>query len=647
MHRQVIIVSHNMFVDHINRKGLDNRKANLRPATATQNSCNRAKYKRPSHCSEFKGVSCNKSKKPWKAQIRVNRKYIHLGSFCDEVSAAKAYDKAANKYHGQFAFLNFPETKQFVPYRVLSLLRAFLKYIAYFSSRFAVLNFPETKRSLFCRVRSLARAILNYLIYLFKEPVLSFLCHSERNYPACHAKHLCLGRSGEHCRRSKNLNFDIQHSLFDIRYSSSIIRRSSSVLCRPSPIVYTLPPITTNIPLTAQPAIRKVAMMAKTLYIIDGHAHIYAAYFAPMTQRLTSPTGEPTKAVYIFTRAILGLIQRQNPDMLAVAMDSKTPTFRSEIYAEYKAHRPPMPDDMPMQINRIEEILDALNIPVLRLDGFEADDVIGTLAKKAAADGYDCLICSKDKDILQLLTSASEGTGVISAFDIKTDTRKDVATMVETMLVTPQQFLSCLALQGDATDNVPGIPDVGPKTALVWIQKYGSIENLYKHIDEIKGKRGDNLRKFKDKLTLSKDLVTIDCNVPIQIDYDALALKEFDKQKLAQIFTELGFNRLLTQLDLKESPAPVQDTSHSTGRLTAESRVKSDGQPDLVKTLSPDYQLIDTQKKFDEFFTQLKKQKIFAIDTETTSMFAMRADLVGISFSWKEPSTTSVFLSRL
>ncbi len=291
-----------------------------------------------------------------------------------------------------------------------------------------------------------------------------------------------------------------------------------------------------------------------------------------------------------------------------------------------------------------------MKIPVLRLDGFEADDVIGTLAKKAAADGYDCLICSKDKDILQLLTPASAGAGHISTFDIKTDTKTDANTMLQTRGVTPKQFIDCLALQGDATDNVPGIPDVGPKTALTWIQKYGSIENLYKHIDELKGKRGDNFRKFKDKLALSKELVTIDCNAPLKIDYDALAVKEFDKQKLAQIFTELGFNRLLTQLGLGL-------TRLTSGGLTAEHAKLAEKKLELNSVVSPatarsavtsassavkgaahDYQLIDTQRKFDEFLTQLKKQKVFAIDTETTSMYAMRAELVGISFSW-QPQT--------
>ncbi len=363
--------------------------------------------------------------------------------------------------------------------------------------------------------------------------------------------------------------------------------------------------------------------MAKKLYIIDGHAHIYAAYYAPMRQQLTSPSGEATKAVYIFTTALFGLIQRRKPNMLAVAMDSIGPTFRVKIYSDYKAHRPPMPDDMPAQINRIEQILEAMKIPVLRVDGFEADDVIGTLARNASAQGIDAFICSKDKDMLQLLDEH------ICTFDIKTDTTTDVDAMVENMGVIPEQFIDCLALQGDTTDNVPGIPDVGPKTALDWIKKYGSIKNIYKHIDEIKGKRGQNLQKFKDNVTLSKRLVTIDCNVPLKVDYNALALKKFDEDKLAQIFTELGFNRLLTQLGLVASSG-TQSTVADT--LTIASDL---GASESVKTVTHDYQLIDTQKKFDKFLVSLKKRKLFAIDTETTAVKAMRADLVGISFSWQ------------
>jgi len=359
--------------------------------------------------------------------------------------------------------------------------------------------------------------------------------------------------------------------------------------------------------------------MAKKLYIIDGHAHIYAAYYAPMRGQLTSPSGEPTKAVYIFTMALLGLIERHKPDMLVVALDSKEKTFRSDIYPQYKAHRPPMPDDLPPQIDRIEQILDAMNIPKLRIGGFEADDIIGTLAKKAAADGHESLICSKDKDLLQLIDEH------ISTFDIKTDTKTDREAMIEKMGVAPEQFIDCLALQGDTSDNVPGIPDVGPKTALTWIQKYGSIDKLYEHVDEIKGKRGDNLRKFKDLADMSRELVTIDCNVPIEIDYDDLALKEFNEAKLVELFNELGFNKMLTKLGLHGAQSSRTDNGHTS----------DSARPASAQTAARDYQLVDTKEKFEKFLVELRKRNLFAVDTETTSVDAMRADLVGLSFSWQ------------
>ncbi len=362
-----------------------------------------------------------------------------------------------------------------------------------------------------------------------------------------------------------------------------------------------------------------MSAMAKSLYIIDGHAHIYASYFAPMRQRLSSPSGEPTKATYIFTTAVLRLIEQNKPDMLVVTMDSKEPSFRVEMYSEYKAHRPPMPDDMPVQIDRIDQILEAMRIPVLRKAGFEADDLIGTLAKKASAKGIDVFICSKDKDMLQLLDKH------VCMYDIKSGKVTDTKSMLADMKLKPEQFIDVLALQGDTSDNIPGVADVGPKTALEWIQKYGSIENLYKHADEIKGKRGDNLRSSKDIAELSRKLVVIDCEAPVEEDYDNFALKEFDKELLVEIFTELGFSRLLTQLHLRSvaEEAPAEETAVGDSS---------------IKAGDVDYQLIDTAKKYEKFIGRLKKEKLFAVDTETTAMSAMRADLVGISicFSARE-----------
>ena len=364
--------------------------------------------------------------------------------------------------------------------------------------------------------------------------------------------------------------------------------------------------------------------MAKKLYIIDGHAHIYAAYYAPMSQRLTSPSGEPTKATYIFTAAVVGLIQRQQPDMLAVALDSKEPTFRTEIYTEYKAHRPPMPDDMPAQIDRIEQILEAMNIPILRVGGFEADDIIGTLAKSAAKEGVETYICTKDKDMYQLV---DENTYI---FDIKKGEVIDDDALFEKYKIHPKDFVDVLALQGDASDNVPGVPLIGEMNAVKLIQQYGSLDKLYKHADEVKGKRGENLRNYKEQAYLSKELVTIDCKAPVKINFDSLKLTEPDKERLSEIFTELGFTRFLIQLGL----TPVTNKEKAT-EAAAPAPVQDLTEPLSTKTVSHDYQLTDTQKKFDTFLTKLKKQKLFAIDTETTALNPMRADLVGMSFSWQ------------
>ena len=356
------------------------------------------------------------------------------------------------------------------------------------------------------------------------------------------------------------------------------------------------------------------------MFIIDGHAHIYAAYFAPM-RPLTSPSGQPTKAVFVFTSAILGLIEKQKPDFLVVTMDSKIPSFRAKIYPEYKAHRPPMPEDMPAQIDLIEEILEAMRIPVLRVEGYEADDIIGTLAKKASAAGMDAYICSKDKDMLQLLDKH------VFTYDIKTGQVTDVEKMKQDLHLAPEQFIDALALQGDTADNVPGVPDVGPKTAVDWIGKYHSLENLYKHADEITGKRGENLRKFKDKAFLSKTLVTIDCDAPVELDEKAFALPEPDRERLAGIFSQLGFTRLLNQLGLKAAePEKAEEKKPAQKSLFDIHPAAS------ATTDKKEYLLIDTPGKFDSFYKEFRTQKCFALDTETTSIDPMRAELVGISF---------------
>lgn len=371
------------------------------------------------------------------------------------------------------------------------------------------------------------------------------------------------------------------------------------------------------------PIVFGMSQTSLKFFIIDGHAHIYAAYYAPM-RPLSSPSGEPTKAVFVFTSSLVGLLEKEKPDLLAVAMDSKVPSFRVEMYPEYKAHRPPMPEDMPSQIHRIEQILEALNIPVLRVDGFEADDLIGTLACQASKAGIQTYICSKDKDMLQLLDAHT------CTYDLKTGQAFDLKSMKEQMQLMPEQFIDVLALQGDAADNIPGVPDVGPKTALQWIQEYGSLENLYQHADEIKGKRGENLRTFKEQAFLSRQLVIINKESPVKLDKKTFSLHEPDKDRLAELFTELGFTRLLSQFDLK----PIHKSAEK--KVVQKSLFPEPASPKSAKkTEGRDYTLVDTPEKFETFYEVFKKQDRFALDTETTSLDAMRADLVGMSFSWQ------------
>lgn len=285
-----------------------------------------------------------------------------------------------------------------------------------------------------------------------------------------------------------------------------------------------------------------------TLHIIDGYMWIHRAYHASAHAGLTSSSGEPTGAIHIFVASLLKFIREQEPQLLCVAMEGGK-SFRTEICETYKANRSLPADDFTKQRKRIEEILYAMKIPMLRVPGYEADDIIGTLSKKAQAEGFEVFICSKDKDMLQLV---DEHIGI---FINKTGEYKDRAKVIEDIGITPDKFIDYLALQGDSSDNVLGIPGIGGKTASKLLQKYGTIESILEHIDELKGKQKANLLEYKDRLPIAQKLVTIDCNVPLgDLDYTDFVLDEssYDAEELVRIFTELDFNQLLYQMDLGE-----------------------------------------------------------------------------------------------
>jgi len=284
--------------------------------------------------------------------------------------------------------------------------------------------------------------------------------------------------------------------------------------------------------------------MNKRLFILDGYYHIFRAYYAPMGRSLSSPTGEPTSATYMFVVSLLKLLRDQEPDALVVAMEGGGRTLRSRLYPEYKSTRSLPPDDFSIQRDRIKQILGAMRIPILWSRGYEADDIIGTLCKRAYTTEYETIICSNDKDMYQLLNDRT------CMYDVSTCSYMDVEDMVEKTSVRPCEFIDYLALQGDGSDNIPGLPNVGAKTAAKWIHKYGSIKNLLEHADEVKGRHNSTLKENKELLLLCKKLVTIECDVPIYTDFSGFDLQEYDCDKLLEIFEELQFNQLILNMGL-------------------------------------------------------------------------------------------------
>ena len=282
-----------------------------------------------------------------------------------------------------------------------------------------------------------------------------------------------------------------------------------------------------------------MAAKPKKLILIDGHSLLNRAYFALPT--LTTQSGVHTNAVYGFTLMLTRLLADEEPDSVAVAFDMSAPTFRHEAYKEYKAHRPSMHDELRSQLPLAKEILAAYRIPIFELPGYEADDVIGTLATLAAGKGVQVLIVTGDKDALQLVEERVKV--LLTRKGIKEVETFDTQRVQEYLGVAPARVVDLKGLMGDASDNIPGVPGIGEKTALKLLREYGSIESLLEHKEEVKGKIGESLRRHWEDAVLSKRLATIDRDVPIEVDWDALRRSEPDYERLAQIFMELEFVR--------------------------------------------------------------------------------------------------------
>jgi len=342
----------------------------------------------------------------------------------------------------------------------------------------------------------------------------------------------------------------------------------------------------------------------KRLFLIDGAALAYRTYFAFARNPLVNSRGEQVSVIFGFSRILLNLLDQEKPDLFAVVFDSPEPTFRHEIYAEYKAQRQRMPEDMAEQLPRLEQLMKALDLPLIRKPGYEADDIMGTLAKRAAAEGYQTVLVTGDKDLMQLVDDhtliyyphrAGEN---IEWLDAEGVTRK--------MGVPPAQIIDYLALCGDSSDNIPGVPGIGPVGALALLKRYGSLESLLEQVDSVESKKQRTaLQEHADLARLSRSLATIQRDVPVETEIETLHLRPIPAEKAAAFFREMDLPSLVDRF---------------SSRTRTENR----------------YQLVGDLKSLAGLAERLRHSGAFALDTETTSIDPMRAELVGLSFSCAE-----------
>ncbi len=365
------------------------------------------------------------------------------------------------------------------------------------------------------------------------------------------------------------------------------------------------------------------------LVLIDGSAIFHRGYHA--IPHLSNKEGLPTNAVYGFALILLKIIESLKPDYAIVTWDKSSDTFRKDMYPEYKAHRIKQPEDLYAQIPTTHELVDALALPWIELDKYEADDIIGTLARQAEKRGdLDIIIATGDKDQLQLV---DENT-VVDIFNPRgtEPTRYDLAKMQERYGMTPAQFIDYKALVGDKSDNIPGVAGIGDVGARKLIAEYKTLDGIYDHLDEISGKTGEYLAKSKEIAYLSHELSRIVLDAPITLDLEPARVGNFDRQHIHNLFRRLEFRSLLAKLP-PELAVP-SETPSDTPSLFDETFVPTPKERKHLDNVS--YTAVTTKAGLDDLARQLASQKVFAFDTETTSVDTFEAELVGISVSWKE-----------
>ncbi|MBA6377843.1 MULTISPECIES: DNA polymerase I [unclassified Colwellia] len=357
------------------------------------------------------------------------------------------------------------------------------------------------------------------------------------------------------------------------------------------------------------------------LILVDGSSYLFRAYHVPYLQALSTKDGQPTGAITGVLNMLKSLKKNYPNGNVIVIFDAKGKTFRNDMYPEYKANRPPMPDDLRTQIAPIHEIVAAMGLPLLVIDGVEADDVIGTLAEQASKAGIDTVISTGDKDMAQLVDKH------VTLINTMTDVKMDVDGVIEKFGVRPDQIIDYLALMGDKVDNIPGVNKCGPKTAVKWLLEHENLENVMANAGNVKGKIGEYLREALEFLPLSYELATIKLDVPLEQTADQLQPGVADVEKLTELYTRFELRRLLADLQNGESAiagSPGQQTS------SVDSIVEETPAADDIET---DYQIIFSEAEFTSWLTKLKNADLFAFDTETTSVDYMKAELVGLSFS--------------
>jgi DNA polymerase-1 len=398
--------------------------------------------------------------------------------------------------------------------------------------------------------------------------------------------------------------------------------------------------------------------MAEKLFLIDGMAMVYRAYFALISNPLINTKGKNTSAVYGFTNSLIKILEDEKPQHIAVCFDTDKPTFRHAEYADYKATRMEIPTDMPWQITKLKEIIKAFNIPIIEVHGYEADDVIGTLVRQAEKENVQSYMVTPDKDFMQLVTDKTflyRPSRNIYGNKISEVEIIDKEGVNRKFGVTPEQVIDVLGLMGDSSDNVPGIKGVGEKTAISLIQQFGSIDNMYKNIDAVtKPKLKENLINNKEAAIMSKRLVTIMCDVPLDIDFHSLVRQEEDRHKLKTLFEELEFKLLIKKFapsgnGKEAAPAaggekpltliPEEPEVTIKGRKVGSLKVDIPDEPKApltIKDVKHHYYTIKNHDEFLRLMNKLSDEPVISFDTESDSSDCMYCNLVGFSFSYQE-----------